>query len=493
MPKKLKIMMVASECVPYAKSGGLADVVGALPAALQKIGHEVIVVMPKYRSIDADKFAIKPALSPMGVWMGDTEEWCAVHSTTTSEGVRVYFIEADKYFDRDGLYHDADFNDFLDNPRRFAFLSKSALQLCIDIGFKPDIVHAHDWQTALAPAYLKVWHWDDLILGDAASFLTIHNIGYQGVYDAEHYEYIGLQWGNFTSDKLEDHGKVNYLKGGIQYADMVNTVSPTYSQETRTPEMAHGMAPYLNDKGGNYVGILNGVDYSQWSPELDPLIPANYSRDDLAGKKTCKRELQRRFYLLEDERVPLIGVISRLAHQKGLDLLSGAIERILEKMYVQFVLLGSGDKDLERYFAHLPVRYPGRAGSIIGYNNEVAHWIEAGADMFLMPSRYEPCGLNQIYSLKYGTLPVVRATGGLDDTVEQYDETSGGGTGFKFFEASAHSIYYTVGWAVSAYYDRREHWNQMVQRAMGERFSWDDSAIEYEKAYRRAIKNKRTL
>ncbi len=489
----MKIVMVASECIPYAKSGGLADVVGALPAALQKLGHQVIVVMPKYRSTDVEQFDIRPFHSPMGVWMGDTQEWCAVYKTQSTEGVDVHFIESGKYFDRPGLYHDADFNDYLDNPRRYAFLSRAALQLCIDIGFKADIVHAHDWQTALAAAYLKIWHWDDPILGDAASFLTIHNIGYQGVYGAAHYDYAGLQWGNFTSEKFEDHGEVNFLKGGIHYADVVNTVSPTYAMETRTPEMAHGMAPYLNDKGEDYIGILNGVDYTQWNPEVDALIPANYTRDDLAGKKICKRDLQKRFYLQDDERIPLIGVISRLAHQKGLDILSRSIESIMENMFVQFVLLGTGDKDLERFFAHLPVRYPGRAGSFIGYSNELAHWIEAGADMFLMPSRYEPCGLNQIYSLRYGTLPVVRATGGLDDTVEQYDETTGAGTGFKFFEPSAHAIYYSVGWAVSTYYDRGVHWDQMVQRAMGERFSWDDSAQEYVKAYQKAIENKQAL
>jgi len=483
-------MMAASECAPYAKTGGLADVVGALSAALQVLGHQVIVVMPKYRSIAVDEFDIQPFLGLMSVWMGDTEEWCAVHRTETPAGVGIYFVESGKYFNRDGLYHDAQLNDFWDNPRRFAFLSRAALQLCKELGYKADIVHAHDWQTALAAAYLKVWHWDDPILGGAASLLTIHNVGYQGVYDARHYDYIGLQWNNFTSDKFEDHGKINFLKGGIHYADMVNTVSPKYADETRTPEMAHGMAPYLNDKGENYIGILNGADYTQWNPEVDPLIPANYSREDLTGKKTCKLELQKQLSLIEDEHIPLLGVVSRLAHQKGLDILSGAIESILNNMNVQFVLLGSGEKDLERYFAHLPVRYPGRVGSFIGYDNELAHWIEAGADMFLMPSRYEPCGLNQIYSLKYGALPVVRATGGLDDTVEQYDESTGGGTGFKFYEASAHAIYYTVGWAVSTYYDRREHWDGMVKRAMEKNFSWENSAREYEKAYHRAIQNK---
>ena len=283
MPKQLKIMMVASECVPYAKSGGLADVVGALPTALRKLGHEVIVVMPKYRSIDVDKYAIKP-FDMMGVWMGDSQEWCAVHNTTTRAGVTHYFIESNKYFDREGLYNDAGNQDYGDNPHRFGFLTRAALQLCIDIGFKADIVHAHDWQSALAPAYLKIWHWDDPVLGNAASMLTIHNIGYQGVYSAAHYDYLGLQWDNFSSDKFEDHGRINFLKGGIQYADMVNTVSPKYALETRTPEMAHGMAPYLNDKGASYVGILNGVDYQQWNPKLDGLIPANYSAQNLKGK-----------------------------------------------------------------------------------------------------------------------------------------------------------------------------------------------------------------
>jgi starch synthase len=492
MSKKLKIMMVASECVPFAKSGGLADVVGALPAALTKLGHEVIVVLPKYQGIDVDKYAIKP-IQNMGVWMGNRQEWCAVHNTSTQEGVTVYFIESKKFFDRAGLYFDADNRDYEDNPRRFGFLTRAALQLCVDIRYQADIVHAHDWQSALAPAYLKIWHWDDPVLGNAASLLTIHNIGYQGVYSADHYEYLGLQWENFRDDKFEDHGRVNYLKGGIQYADMVNTVSPKYALETRTPEMAHGMAPYLNDKGASYVGILNGVDYQQWNPEVDELIPAHFSADDLSGKHTCKKELQRRFLLLEQEDIPIIGVISRLAHQKGLDLLSHAIENILENMHVQFVLLGSGDPSLERYFGHLPMRYQGRVGCYIGYDNRLAHWIEAGADMFLMPSRYEPCGLNQIYSLKYGTLPVVRATGGLVDTVEQYDEVSGAGTGFKFYEPSAHAIYYTVGWAVSTYYDRRKQWDQMVQSAMAQRFSWDESAKEYEKAYHQAIDNKRSL
>jgi starch synthase len=486
---KLKIAMISSECVPFAKSGGLADVVGALPKALQALGHKVIVILPGYTHVNGHMDNLRPFLSPMGVWMGDIEEWCAVQ-TTERDGVTFYFIQSDKYFDRYALYHDADFNDYQDNPRRFGFFTRAALQLCRDIGFAADIIHAHDWQTALAPAYLKIRHWDDPILSEAAGVLTIHNIAYQGVYNAAHYGYLGLQWSNFTPDKFEDHGQINSLKGGIYYADLVNTVSPTYAQETRTSAFAHGLAPYLNKKGDDYIGILNGVDYDHWDPSVDNLIPARFSRRSLAGKATCKRELQRRLLLDNEPDVPIIGIISRLVHQKGLDLLAQVIEPIVHNMHVQFAILGSGDKALEWYYGGLPARYPGEIGSFIGYNNELAHWIEAGCDFFLMPSLFEPCGLNQIYSLRYGTLPIVRATGGLEDTVQQYDEVTGTGTGFKFWEPSAHAVYHTVGWAVSTYYDRRHHLQELVRNAMGQNFSWKRSAQRYLEAYSQATVNK---
>lgn len=488
----MNIVFIAAECVPYAKTGGLADIVGALPAYLKAMGHQVIVVMPRYAMISGDHHGLRWFHGPMGVWMGNVQEWCAVHTADDSD-VPVYFIESQKYFDRWGLYHDADFNDYADNPRRFGFLTRAGLQLCKDIGFRPDVVHAHDWHTALAAPYLKIWDWNDPILGGAASLLTIHNIAYQGRYPAEHMDYLGLQWGNFTPDKFEDHGAINFLKGGIVYADMVNTVSPTYARETRTPELGHGLAPYLNAKGENYVGILNGCDYSRWNPETDRLIPARYSRDDLSGKRICKHALQLRFNLELAPDLPIIGVVSRLVEQKGLHLLAQCIERIVRDMRVQFVILGSGDKSLEAFFGSLPARYAGRIGSTIGYNDELAHWIEAGADFFIMPSLFEPCGLNQMYSLRYGTLPIVRATGGLDDTVQQYDEATGNGTGFKFYEPSAHAIYYTVGWAVSTYYDRPQHMQQMIRAAMAQDFSWERSAAQYVRAYEQAIRNKRGL
>jgi starch synthase len=485
----LKILMIASEAVPYIKTGGLADVVGALPKALQSLGHQVIVVLPKYSAIPANQHKIVPSLSPMGVWMGDKEEWCSVFAAD-NEGVPFYFIESQQHFDRYGLYHDAFFSDYHDNPRRFGFLTRAGLQLCRDLGFSPDIVHVHDWQSALASAYLKIWHWNDPILGKAASLLTIHNIAYQGVYDPIHYNYLGLQWGNFNSAKFEDHGRINFLKGGVVYADMVNTVSPTFARETLTPNGGQGLAPYLNNKGDRYLGILNGADYSTWNPAADPLIPARYSMEDLSGKVICKRELQARFGLVTDPSIPLVGAISRFVNQKGLHLLAESIGSILDNMNVQFVILGSGERRLEEFYGSLPANYPGRVGSYIGYNDQLSHWIEAGCDFFIMPSLFEPCGLNQIYSLKYGTLPIVRATGGLEDTVEQYDERTGAGTGFKFWEPNSTSVYFTVGWAVSTYYDRPFHMQQMILNAMAQDFSWERSAAAYEEAYRQAIRYK---
>ena len=482
----MKIVMVASECVPYAKTGGLADVVGALPAALQALGHEVIVILPRYAMVDYERHGLHPALGPLGVWMGNAEEWCSAHAADNN-GVPVYFIEANKYFDRYGLYHDANFHDYLDNARRFGFLTRAALQLCKSIGFAPDIVHAHDWQTALAAAYLKIWHWDDPVLGKAASALTIHNIAYQGVYNAADYEYLGLRRENFVGEKFEDHGKVNLLKGGVVYADVVNTVSPTYANETRSPIGGSGLAPYLNNKGENYWGILNGCDYERWDPAVDSLIPAKYTAQNLKGKAACKRALQERFGLQVDDGIPVVGAISRLVSQKGLDLLADAIESIINDMRVQFVILGAGEKGLEAYYGQLPGRYPGRIGSFIGYNDELAHWVEAGSDFFIMPSIYEPCGLNQMYSLKYGTLPIVRATGGLEDTVQQYNEQNGQGTGFKFWEPSGQAIYYTVGWAVSTYYDRPQHIQQMKRAAMAQEYSWQKSAEMYVKLYERGM------
>ncbi len=488
MSGPLRILFVSSECVPFAKTGGLGDVAGALPLFLKKSGNDIRIVIPKYSFIDCEKFNINIAIERMSVQMGNEHIICKVFKTYLDDNLPVYFIDYEPFFDRPGIYHDKDFNDYHDNPRRFAFLSKASLQLCQVLDFKPDIVHANDWHTSILTAYLKRLYIDDPLLGDTVSVLTIHNLAYQGRYDRYYYRFTGLGEEDFTQDKFESFNEINFLKGGIYFADAVNTVSRGYAEETRTKKGGYGLDYFLLRKGENYTGILNGVDYRQWDPANDALIPANYNADNFSGKSVCKNVLQEKLGLNISAETPVIAIISRFVEQKGLYILRECIEAIVTNMDVQFVILGAGDNQLEEYYGSLSQRYPGKIGSFIGYNNDLAHLIEAGSDFFLMPSIYEPCGLNQIYSLKYGTLPIVRATGGLNDTVENYNQETGEGTGFKFHEASGKAIYNTVDWALGTYFYRKPHFKKLILHAMEQHFSWDDSVIEYLKLYEKAIK-----
>lgn len=490
MLKQKTILIVTSESVPYAKSGGLADVTGALSKSLAERGHRVIVVMPYYKSIPKDMLKSDQKSFSMNVWMGNTEEWCLAYPKKINKNLEYYFIEFQKYFHRDGMYCNRAQQDYLDNSKRFAFLSQAAMYLCKTKQIKVDIVHAHDWQTAAALSYLKIHHWNDPCLRNAAGVLTIHNMGFQGKYSKIDYDYLGFREEDFNPDVFEDYGEVNLLKGGIHFADIVNTVSPTYALETLTEKYSFGLHEHLRAKGDNYLGILNGVDYEEWDPNNDPLIAKAFNSKNIEGKEECKKDL-REYFSLDDNEAPIIGVVSRMAEQKGLNILANTIEAIVNNMHVQFVILGSGDKDLEAYFVALAKKYSGKIGVQIGYNNILAHKIEAGADFFIMPSRYEPCGLNQIYSLRYGTLPIVRATGGLQDTVEQYDEKTGAGTGFKFYDLKERAIFDTVGWAVSTWFDRPKHYKAMQKRAMTKSFSWIDSAQKYEELYHRAIASRK--
>jgi starch synthase len=486
MTDSYKVLMVASECVPFAKSGGLGDVVGVLPRFLKKAGHEVTIVIPLYSFIDRAKYNIEPVIDKMVVPLGGGELTCSVHRTTLPENIPVYFIDQEIFFARPNMYHDNYFNDYQDNPTRFIFLSKAALQLCHELDYSPDIVHANDWHTAVLPALLKRHHSNDPLFSETASVLTIHNIAYQGRYHRNFFHETGLDWSDFTSDKFECHHAINLLKGGIQFADMINTVSRGYAEETRYEPGGHGLSLFLKKRGQDYVGILNGVDYTQWNPETDPMIPENYSRDDLGGKTACKIFLKKKMELVVSDDTPVIGIVSRLVDQKGFHLLAECIEGILNNMDVQFAILGAGDKHLEQFFSSMMTRHPGRVGTYIGYSNELAHQIEAGSDMFLMPSIYEPCGLNQIYSLKYGTIPVVRATGGLNDTIENYDQDTGEGTGFKFREPSGSAVYNTIKWSVDTYHYRKNDFRKLIRRAMEQNFPWENSAAEYVRLYERA-------
>jgi starch synthase len=480
-PARKRILFVASECTPLAQTGGLGDVVASLSKALLKRGHDVRIVMPLYQRIDRAHFGITFS-RPCCVHFGRGEEiWVGIFEGKLDGEVPIWFIDYARYFDRTGLY-DGD-----EDAYRFGVLSKAALQACKDTGFIPHVVHVHDWMASMAAVFLKTWDRILSPLSKTASVLTIHNIGYQGKFHSSVLPFYGLGGDYLTPDRFEDFGMVNLLKAGIQYADAVTTVSPSYAREIREPVGGQGLAPYLNNRSDHLFGILNGVDTELWNPRTDKYLPAHFSHDNLAGKAACKRALQEHFGLTVDPKIPIFGVVSRFAPQKGFDLLRGAVPQALRDMVMQVVVLGTGDPFTENFFRWLNGAFPGRANAHIGFAPEIAHLIEAGSDFFLMPSLYEPCGLNQMYSSLYGTLPVVRATGGLDDTVENYDEAAGRGTGFKFWEISDRALYFTIGWAVSTWFDRPHHYTAMQRQGMLRDFTWNSSAQQYERVYDHAL------
>lgn len=488
--KRLKILMAAAECVPFAKEGGLADVVGVLPKYLSKMGHDVRVVMPLYHRVDSGRFGLRQIpgvlVVPMGV-MGN--QYCAVwEGRLPGSDVPVYFLEHEGYYGRTGIY-DEDNVGYFDNDNRFIFLSKGALEICKMIGIVPDVVHAHDWHTAALPVLINTSYRLDPHVGGAATFLTVHNVQHQGTFYEGLMDVLGIGWGHFTSQGIEKDGMVNLLKGGLCQANVLNTVSEGYAREMRTKEYGYGLDGVVQGRTADLYGILNGVDYDDWNPETDPYIPANYSIEDLSGKKVCKRELQRFFGLPERDDVPLFGMVSRLAKQKGIDILAEAIHSILS-LDIQVVMLGAGEPWAHFYFGDVMNACPQKFGIHVGYDNPLAHRIEAGSDFFLMPSAFEPCGLNQMYSLRYGALPVVRATGGLDDSVENFDEKDLTGTGFKFWDLTAGALFDTVGWAVHTWYNNKEGMEILIRNAMSQRFTWDDSARKYEELYCRALKKR---
>lgn len=489
--KKLNILMVASEAVPFAKEGGLGDVVGTLPRFLHKMGHDVRIVIPRYYRVDREKYGLKQIGGPLGVWMGIIGTvWCAVlEGRLPGSEVPVYFIEHEQYYGQNGGLYSKDGKGYMNNDNRFVFLSRAALELTKMIGFKPDVTHVHDWHTAIIPVLLNTAYRHDPMLGDSASLMTIHNMQHQGNFYRGLMDVLGIGMEHFHMRGLEFNGRVNLLKGGIYHATLLNAVSPTYAWEIRTPAHDWRLGGVLRDRSADLSGILNGVDYDEWSPETDKLIAANYSENDLSGKAVCKQDLQKSFGLHQRPDVPLIGVVSRLVSQKGIDVLAAAIHRLLS-WDIQFVLLGNGEPWTHFFFGNLASRYPGKFGCYIGYSNEMAHKIEAGADFFLMPSRFEPCGLNQMYSLRYGTIPIVRATGGLNDSIEEFNEHTNEGTGFKFLDLTPQAITDTTGWAVYLYYNRKDAIQGIIKRAMQKHFTWEDSAKKYEELYLLAVKKR---
>ena len=479
----LKILFVASECVPFAKTGGLADVVGALPKCLAARGHQVSVFLPRYRGIEPGP----PVVPSLSVPMGRALLFPDIQDGRAIAGARHYFVDHPPYFDRKSLYGENS-NDYPDNAERFALLARAALEFSKRDG-PPDVIHCHDWQSALLPVLLKTIYASDRQLRRVAVVMTIHNLAYQGIFPPEALERIGLPPDFFSIDRLEFYGLVSFLKGALIYADVVSTVSKKYAQEIQTPEYGHGLDGVIRQRAASVTGILNGVDYDEWNPETNPHIAAHYSADNLEGKAACKKDLLQVFGLpIKDLRKPVVGIVSRFATQKGFDLIVEDAEAFM-KNDLLLVALGTGEPHFEEQFRLLAKKFPTKVGVRIAYDNALAHKVEAGSDIFLMPSRWEPCGLNQIYSLRYGTVPVVRATGGLDDTVEPFDPKTGQGTGFRFVPYTATALLECLLAALKVYRAEPQAWRQLMINGMKKDFSWNHSAAEYEELYRRVVKD----
>jgi starch synthase len=480
----MRIVFMASEGVPFSKTGGLADVVGALPKALAAAGHEVEVLLPRYRMTKPGR--PMPQLKSLTVPLPSGLKFAAIQDGGQANGVRTYLVDLPEFFDRSELYMEKG-QDYPDNHLRFASYCLAGLEFLKHSSDPPDVIHCHDWQASLVPIYLRNLYQNDRYFEHCPVALTVHNLGYQGLFSPHILPEIGLHPRLFTMDGLEFYGKVNLLKGGMIFSDFITTVSRKYAEEIQTPEYGCGLEGVLRYRADRLQGIVNGVDYEHWDPRTDKLIPANYSAEDLKGKEVCKKVLLEKMGAANPvlDR-PVIGIVSRFAMQKGFDLIADVAEKLMA-MDLYVAALGTGEPQYEDIFRVLAKKYPDKCLVKVAYDNTVAHQIEAGADMFLMPSRYEPCGLNQIYSMKYGTVPVVRATGGLDDTIEAFDGKSG--TGFKFTDYTAEALLVCLQQAVAAYRQPKV-WRQIVLHGMKKDFSWAASAKQYVKIYQSLRKPK---
>jgi starch synthase len=496
----MRVAFATSECVPFVKVGGLGDVSGVLPRYLQQAGCEVRVFMPLYDQIAVDDygFSFRDDLYQIPVDMGGHAVRFNVWSGhLPGSEVEVFLIDCPHYFHRGTAY-----TDHWDEPARFILLQKAILALLQRFAWAPDVLHSNDWPTALLPAYLRTTYAWDQLFAQTATVLSLHNVGYAGAFDLGVIGTAGLpREETYPGGPLELGGAFSFLKAGLVYIDALSTVSPTYAQEIQTAEYGGSLAGVLRARSGDLAGILNGVDMDEWNPATDPHLPANFSWPDLGGKAACKTYLQDEFGLKREPDTPLVGVVSRFVHQKGLDFFQPILGQLMAQHRVQLAILGSGEDGLERFFAQAAAQYPGRVGFYAGYNNPLAHRIEAGADMFAMPSRYEPCGLNQMYSLRYGTVPVVRKTGGLADTVFDWHETGGHASevanGFSFYDATPFALYTSLARAIELYRAQftggpdAGAWQQLQRRGMAQDFSWSTAARSYLAFYHHALSNRR--
>lgn len=480
--KKLKICLATSEFAPLAKTGGLADVSAALSAYLHGADHDVRVLMPLYKTLKSDNLLIKPVakLQDLTVSIGPWDvEYSIDQAVLPKSGMPIFLLRCPVLFDRDELYGSA-----ADEHLRFILLSRAAIEMCQHMQFAPDIFHCHDWHTALIPLFLRtIYSWDKLF-ANTRSVMTIHNIGYQGWFSGDIVPDLNLGAGvELLHQQDLSNGTVNFLKTGLMYADMLTTVSPTYAREIQGAEYGMGLEKILQSRSKLLIGILNGVDYDEWNPESDKLIPRNYALQDLSGKKQCKQQLLKEMGMEVNIHRPIFGIVSRLAHQKGFDLMEKVLPKMLMKRDFSLAVLGSGDPQLEQFFTDLRRRLPDRVGFYRGFSNKLAHRIEAGSDMFLMPSRYEPCGLNQMYSLRYGTVPIVRETGGLADSVQPINPATGTGTGILFRDYDETGLSWAINTAIDLYKDR-PLWKEIMRNGMAMDFSWQQQGEQYVKLFR---------
>ena len=481
----MHIVFAASECAPWAKTGGLADVIGALPRALTRLGHKVTVFIPYYRQV-AKAAPNAPVILPsVTIPFPSYNRFVRILDGGTADGVHTCFVDCPELFDRESFYATPS-GDYPDNAERFGLFSRAVIEACKVMGV-PDIFHVHDWQAAMLAVLLRSVYFFDPVLRRVPAVLTIHNAGYQGWFPPRTMETLLLPWDMFTFDKLEHYDTVDFLKGGIVYADAITTVSRKYAEEIQTSEFGNGLETILRQRSGDLFGILNGVDYGEWNPATDSNIAAHYSAANLAGKKECRRDLLHAFGLEGiGEDTAVIGVVSRFATQKGFDFIVEIMDKLVNEDMV-LLILGNGEEYYERLLTEMASHYPAKVRVEVKFDNVMAHKIEAGADIFLMPSRYEPGGLNQIYSLKYGTVPVVRATGGLEDTIDE--QPFGGGNGFKFWGYSSSALLEALQRALGGFRNKKE-WTEMMKRGMAQNFSWEAPAKEYERVYERVVQNR---
>ena len=484
---RLKVLFLSPEAVPFAKTGGLADVAGSLPEALKRQGADVRMVLPLYAMVREGNFEVSPLVDNLEIPFGDEKLEAAVLETRTNDGVCVYLLEREDLYDRPNLYGNG-VTDYYDNLERFAFFSHAALLTTETVGFRPDVIHCHDWQTGLVPALLQGPYQKNKHVGGIPTVFTIHNVGYQGLFPEQKIALTGLPKAKiFHPEGIEFWGKMSLLKAGIVYADAITTVSPSYAQEIQTSEYGKGMEGVLVKRRAVLYGILNGVDYKVWDPDRDAHVPENYSPKKMAGKRACKESLMQEMNLDASLRErPLLGMISRLDAQKGLDLLVEILNDILA-LDAGLVVLGSGDESIQEAIQNVAKTNPGRVGLKIGFDEPLAHRIMAGADIFLIPSRYEPCGLTQMYALKYGTVPVVRATGGLEDTIVPFDPETGEGNGFKFAAYESKAFLTAIKQGIELFQDAKA-WKKLMANGMQADFSWDRSAKRYVEIYRKLMK-----